>query len=51
MDKNPKSSTQKQDDNIDDLGRDTRTGKARDEQHPQQSLEIGKQVPPKDDDK
>lgn len=48
MGKKPKPPAQKQDDNIDDMGRDPRTGKARDEQHPQQSLEIGKQVPPDD---
>lgn len=41
----PKPPTQNQDDNIDDLGRDIRTGKTRDEQHPQQTLEIGKQRP------
>ena len=39
---------QKHDDNIDDLGRDIRTGKTRDEQHPQQTLEIGKQIPQRD---
>jgi hypothetical protein len=33
------------DDNLDDLGRDLRTGKTRPEQHPQQELEIGKQKP------
>lgn len=45
-----KAPVQKQDDNIDDLGRDIRTGKTRNEQHPQQTFEIGKQKPqPRDD--
>jgi hypothetical protein len=48
MSDKPKPSPQNRDDNLDDLGRDVRTGKARDEQHPQQSLEIGEQVPPAD---
>ena len=37
------------DDNLDDLGRDLRTGKTRPEQHPQQQLEIGKRKPIDDD--
>lgn len=44
MDKTRKPAPARQDDNIDDLGRDPRTGKARDEQHPQQALEVGKQT-------
>ncbi len=45
MPKTDKPSAQNRDDNIDDQGRDLRTGKARDEQHPQQTLEIGRQKP------
>lgn len=32
----------RRDDNLDDLGRDVNTGEVREEQHPQQELEIGK---------
>lgn len=32
----------KRDDNIDDLGRDVNTGETREEQHPQEALEIGR---------
>lgn len=45
MQKTTKPPASNQDDNIDDLGRDIRTGKTREEQHPQQTLEIGKQKP------
>ena len=45
MAKTDKPSPQSTDDNLDDMGRDIRTGKTRDEQHPQQTLEIGKQKP------
>jgi hypothetical protein len=42
-DEAPKSTRpSKRDDNLDDLGRDVNTGKVREEQHPQQELEIGK---------
>ena len=43
-----KPAPQNADDNLDDFGRDLRTGKTRDEQHPQQQLEIGKQKPRED---
>ena len=45
MPKTDKPSPQSQDDNLDDLGRDLRTGETREEQHPQQTLEIGEQKP------
>ena len=38
----PASQTGGSDDNLDDMGRDLRTGETSEEQHPQQELEVGK---------
>lgn len=43
-----KPAPQNADDNLDDFGRDLRTGKTSEKQHPQVELEIGRQTPKED---